>query len=145
MALTVTAASVVPSSAALRNVGTAGASITAGQPVYIDTANGNVIKPANADAGATAPAYAAAGIAEHAAATGQRISYVYQDPSFTHGITASEIAPGQVVLLDDTAGGMTVTYTDIDAADYSTVIGQINNPETTMNLRPMTAVLKAAS
>ena len=143
MALTVTAASVIPSNAGQHKDGVAGGTITAGQPVYLSSSN--TIIAANADAGAAAGAARVVGIAEHAALTGQIVTYTTLDPAFIHGITASEIAPGQVVYLDDTAGGMTVTYSDLDAADYSVIIGQINNPETTMNLRPLAPVLKASS
>ena len=142
MALTVTATAVIASAAAQRNFGTAGGSITAGQPVAIQA--DLTIVAANGQAG-SAILPIVAGIAEHGAASGQRINYITRDPALIHGITASEIAPGQPVYLDDTAGGMTVTYSDLDAADYSTVLGQINNPETTMNFAPQTPVVKAAS
>ena len=142
MALTITCASVIASSAAQWDFKTAGGTITRGQPIAVQ-ADGTVVA-ANANAGSTILPVAI-GISMSDVGSGQRCYYVTRDPSFTHGILASEIAPGQPVYLDDTAGGMTVTYSDIDAADYATLIGQINNAETTMNLLPQTPVLKAAS
>ena len=65
------------------------------------------------------------------------------DTTFTHGFTASEITPGAFVYLDDTLGAYTVTAGDLTAGDYITFIGQINNPETTMNLAPKTPILSA--
>lgn len=78
-------------------------------------------------------------------ATGQRCYYIDFDSLLVHGISAASISPGQTVWLDDTAGGMTVTYSDLDDADWVTVLGTINNPETTMYFRPMPPVLKAST
>lgn len=143
MALSVTAASVIASSGASWKYATASGTITRGQPVSI-AADGTV-SAANGNSSGSVTLATVAGISMSDVGVGQRCYYVESDPSFTHGISAASIAPGDIVLLDDTAGGMTVTATDIDAADWQTFIGQINNPETTMNLRPQTPVLKAAS
>jgi len=136
---TPTATAVAPSSNANISSGTAGASVVIGTPVYLDTAAARVVKPANAS---TEAASIVAGIALNSAASGQKVFYATRDRSFTHGFTASEINPGAVVYLDDASGAMTITPSDLDAGDYQVIIGQINNPETTMNLIPTTGVLK---
>jgi hypothetical protein len=72
-AISVTAASVAPGTDCAITQGTAGASITAGMPLYIDTANGNVLKPCDADASDLASTVA--GISLHASSSGQPIAY----------------------------------------------------------------------
>lgn len=72
-AISITASSVLPGTGCVTASGTAGASITAGMPVYIDTANSNVIKPTDSDASDLASTVA--GIALHAAGSGQPIQY----------------------------------------------------------------------
>lgn len=141
-ALAVTVASVIKSSAGQFATGTAGGTITQGQAVYVDTANSNVIKAANAQAG-DAVASVAAGIACCAALSGQPVMYCTSDTAFAHGFSTSDVAAGQIVYLDDTTGNMTVTYSDLDVADYAVAIGVINATETTMQLRPLTPVVKA--
>ncbi len=72
-AISVTAASVAPGTDCSIVNGTAGATITAGMPLYVDTANSNVLKPCDADASDLASTVA--GISLHAALTGQPIAY----------------------------------------------------------------------
>lgn len=141
---TPTAASVIPSASSFITIGTAGGTITIGKPVYVDTANNNVIKEANADAaGASILPATVAGIAVNSAVIGQKVMYCTGDPLFAHGFTAAETAPGDIVLLNDVIGTFTITPGDLDAADYVCYIGQINNPESTMNLAPKAPILKA--
>lgn len=101
-AISVTASSVLPGSTCDVTQGTAGASITAGQPLYIDTANGNVLKVADADASDLASTVA--GIALHAAASGQPIVYakggyvtfnavLVAGKAYVLGATAGDICP----------------------------------------------------
>lgn len=98
--ISVTAASVAAGSNCITQSGTAGASITAGQTLYIDTANSNVLKLADADLsslGATV-----AGISLHAAASGQPITYaVAGNMTFNAVLTA-----GKVYVNSATAGGI---------------------------------------
>lgn len=143
-ALSVTVASVLKSSAGNSAIGTAGATITQGQPVYVDTTvTPNTIKPAYGSSAGSAVISTVAGIAQNAALTGQPVSYCTTDPAFAHGFSTSDVAAGQIVYLDDTAGNMTVTFADLDATDWVTAIGIINATETTMNLLPLTPVVKA--
>lgn len=105
--LTVTAANVAASTQAAKFNGTAGASITAGQALYIDTADLDSYgrgKLKLADANGSTAAKTVAGIALHAAASGQPVEYAVADPDFSHGIAA--LAAGDIVILSGTAGGL---------------------------------------
>jgi predicted RecA/RadA family phage recombinase len=138
-----TAASVKPSSSGLGSIqrGVALEAITIGFPIYIAT--DGTIGLANANTAATAVLATMAGVALNSCAIGQYVFYCSSDTAFVHGFTASEIKAGEVVYLDDVAGGYTVTGSDLSIGDYICYIGQINNPETTMNLAPKTPILHA--
>lgn len=98
---TLTAANVVPSSQAkYLNVAKAGVAITAGQPVYMDTAGLWQL----ADCNASAVAADVQGLAAHTAAAGQPLLVVYEDADFTHGLTT--VAAGDVVIVSATAGAL---------------------------------------
>jgi len=138
---TPTAASVLASSAGYIQMYTAGGTITIGHPVY--NSSGTTVIEANADSTGSAAVATAIGVALNSCASGQKVMVCLADTSFTHGFTASEITPGAFVYLDDNAGAYTVTASDLSAGDYITYIGQINNPETTMNLAPKAPILSA--
>lgn len=110
---TVTAASVLASSSAIRfepnslvglatgarpNINVAGAAITAGQPIAQDPAT-SLFYPA--DANGADPLYKVIGIAENAAAIGQPVSIVTEDPYFTPGCP---MLVGDIIVLSATAG-----------------------------------------
>lgn len=137
-ALAVTVASVSKSAAGQELTGVAGigATITQGQPVYVDSAT-NTIKVANAASAGSVAVATVVGIATCAALAGQPITYCTFDTAFNHGFATGDVAPGQIVYLDDTAGGLTITYADLDATDFVCPVGIINATETTMLLRPM--------
>lgn len=99
--LSVTAASVLASATALTGAGTAGATITAGQTLYIDASDSNKLKLA--DANASAATATVVGIALNGAASGQPVRYVYEDSTFTPGAT---LTVGEVYILSATAGGL---------------------------------------
>lgn len=106
--LVITAASVLASAQASKAQGIAGAAITAGQPIYRDTAdldayNRGKVKLADAN-GASAAVQTCEGIALHAAASGQPIEYATLDPDFTHGLTG--VLPGDCVILSSGAGAL---------------------------------------
>lgn len=104
--LSITAASVLASASAKKATGVAGASITAGQPVYVDYQDGSKVKLAVAT---SAAAESVAGIALHAALAGQPITYVVEDDDFTPGATLSlsaAAARGVYVLSAAAAGGI---------------------------------------
>lgn len=71
--IAVTAANVIAGANAVIAEGTAGATITAGQLLYIDTAASNVLKLA--DANGVSPVCDLAGIALNSASTGQPVKY----------------------------------------------------------------------
>ena len=130
-AISITAANVLKSSTGQVSVGTAGATITAGQAVYIDTTDSNKIKLADADG--TAPANTFAGIALNAASSGQPVSYCTNDTAgFTIGAT---VLAGDTIWLSPTAGGITKTRADLVSPSTVITIGNMLTT-TTMNLTP---------
>ena len=130
-AISITAANVLKSSTGQVSVGTAGATITAGQSVYIDTSDSNKIKLA--DANGTAPANTFAGIALNAASSGQPVSYCTNDTSgFTIGAT---VVAGDTIWLSQTPGGLTKTIGDLSGG-IAIVVG-VMLTTTTLNLTPV--------
>jgi len=113
--VTVTAASVVASDDAVRKTGTAGETITAGQPLYLDAATGKLKKCINTGSSEAA----AVGIALHGASLNQPVQYVSDDPEFTVGGT---VAAGSIYCVSGTAGGIAPSA-DLASADYATVLG----------------------
>jgi hypothetical protein len=103
---TLTPANVLASTQATTIFGTAGAALTAGQPLYQDTADLDASgrgkwKLADAN-GASATIKTMAGVALHAAASGQPVRIALGDPDYTHGLTT--VAAGDIVILSATAG-----------------------------------------
>jgi len=127
-AISITASAVLPSASAIINSGIAGAAITQGQAVYIDTANSNLIKLADTTSALKATV---AGIAINAASTGQKIDYVVKDPNFTLGST--QLSGDDVWLFDTTPGALTITAADLESGDYKVHIGTYTST-TTINL-----------
>lgn len=113
--LTITAASVLSVSGTREN-GLAGASITAGQVVYADTATGTY-KLADAN-GASATIKTARGIALHAAANGQPLA-VQTTGSVTIGAT---LTAGTSYYLSDTPGGI-CPFADVGSGENVSLIG----------------------
>lgn len=108
--LAITAANVLASAQALTASGIAGADITQGQPLYKDSADGNRLKPA--DANASAATAAVEGFALNGASAGQPVKYAYEDPSYTPGgvLTVGETyvlsaTPGAVCPIGDLVSG----------------------------------------
>lgn len=118
--LTITASEVQPGTTdATFEYGTAGATITAGQVLYIDTSDSNKLKLADCDS-ATAAVRTVAGIALHAALSGQPIKY-QTGGSITLGASAA-MTVAHVYLASDTAGGI-MPSADLEAGDYTSVLG----------------------
>lgn len=121
--IAITAASVLPSSTATIEQGVAGATITQGQALYIDTSDSNKLKLADADG--TSPANAFAGIALNAASSGQKITYCSKDlGGFTVGGT---VAVGDDIWLAPNPGGITKTRADLLTGDTVIHLGVINS------------------
>jgi hypothetical protein len=98
--ITVTAANVKPGPRAVIAQGIAGATIAAGQAVYLDTA---VMKLKLADANGTAAEAAVVGIALNNASTDQPLAYVVEDDDFTPG---AAITNGTLYVLSANPGGI---------------------------------------
>lgn len=122
--LTITAANVVAGSNAKLGSGTAGASITAGQAVYYDSATGTLKL---ADNNGVAAAQVPVGIALHAAAAGQPLQYITEgDLTIGATMTASldyylSATPGGVAPRADLSAGMAVV--SLGYAKSTTVLG----------------------
>ena len=129
--ISVTAASVKASAAATIVGGSAGASITAGQPVYQDV-NG-VWQLAGANIAASASALT--GIALDAAAVGQPLLVCVADPSFTHGGAA--VTTGEIVMVSATPGALCPSA-DATTGFYPVILG-IAISATKMIVRPLAA------
>jgi hypothetical protein len=114
--LTITAANVISGSGATRVTGTAGASITAGQVVYRDSSDGKY-KLADCDS-ATAAVRSPAGIALHAASTGQPLTIQSAGP-ITIGAT---VTAGVAYYLSATPGGI-APVADLASGDYPVILG----------------------
>jgi len=114
--LTITAANVVAGSNAIIEKGTAGATITAGQAVYLDSATGRY-KLAD-DNSATAEVRTPRGIALNGASDGQPLAIV-RSGDVTIGAT---IEAGVAYYLSGTAGGI-CPVADVASGDYPAIIG----------------------
>jgi hypothetical protein len=137
-ALSITAANVLASATALRGTGIAGATITAGQPIYKDASDSNKAKLA--DNNASAATSACVGISLQSVSAGQPITYVYEDSSFTVGAT---LTVGAIYCLGATAGEI-VPVADLASGNYPVVL-LVANTTTTATLKIVrgTAVIPA--
>lgn len=114
--ITITATSVLKSTGAITASGVAGATITAGQALYIDTSDANKLKLA--DANLSSLAATVAGIALNGGASGQTI--VYQlGGVITIGAT---VVAGTIYVASATAGGI-APAADIAAGWRTSIIG----------------------
>jgi hypothetical protein len=121
--LSVTASQVLKSTGAQTVTGVAGATITAGQPVYKDATDSSELKLAGA--ASTAAVAACVGIALHAALDGQPLTYQHAG-TIIIGAAAS-VAEGVEYHLSTTAGAITA-----DAAvstEYMTHLGVGNGSD----------------
>ena len=131
--ISVTASSVVPASTAAISHGIAGGTITAGQPLYIDTADSDSLKPA--DANASSLTATVIGIALHGASDGQPIAYITQGDLTLNAV----LTAGKIYVLTETAGGIALAV-DLATGWRTSVLGvaksttvlavKINNSDT---------------
>lgn len=128
--ISITAANVIASSSAQRTSKVAASTITAGQPVYVNSSG--LVAPADANASATTANVL--GIAENGGGTGQRISVITQDPALVIGAT---VAIGDVLILSATAGGI-APVADLASGHYCTVLG-VAVSTTAINLKLVAA------
>ena len=113
--ISITPANVVPGSDAVRESGTAGATITAGQLVYLDTSD---MKFKLADSNGAAALRVPNGIALHGASNGQPL-VIQKGGDITIGGTMTAGIP---YVLSDTPGGL-CPLPDIGTGEYSCIIG----------------------
>lgn len=114
--LSITAGSVVKGTGAVEEQGIAGATITAGQVVYKDSAD-TKFKLADAD-DATAAVRVPRGIALNGASDGQPLR-IQRDGQITIGAT---MTAGLAYYLSDTPGGI-APYADLGSGDQVVLIG----------------------
>jgi hypothetical protein len=114
--LSITAANVVAGTGAKKPQGTAGATITAGKVVYLDSTT-DTYKLADCDS-ATAEARSPAGIALHGASSGQPLT-IHESGPLTIGAT---LTPGTAYYLSPNAGGI-CPLADVLAGDDVVLIG----------------------
>jgi len=114
--LVITAGNVIKGAGATVASGTAGASITAGQLLYMDTADSNKLKLC--DANSSGDVEVIRGVALHAAAPGQPIAYQTAG-QITIGAT---VTVGEIYISSDTAGGIR-PIGDLDVGDRVGVVG----------------------
>lgn len=127
--LSITAANVLPGSNASIIRGIAGATVTAGQVVYLDAATTGEWLLADADAaGAAARGSGRIGVALHGASDGQPLS-VQVDGDITIGAT---MTAGLAYFLSPTPGEIGV-YGDVLSGDYVTLVG-ISTSTTVLSL-----------
>ena len=126
--LTITVASVVKGAGASVENGTAGANVTAGQPVYKDAGDSNKFKLADSDS-ATAAVRSPYGLALHASLAGQPLQVLTGGP-ITIGAT---LTAGLAYYLSKTAGGI-CPVADIASGGYATIIG-IATSTTVLNIK----------
>lgn len=114
--LTITAANVVAGSSSKRRERKAGATLTAGQLVYVDPAD---LKAKLGDSDNPAASVRAIdGIALHGASNNQPLTVHYEGP-ITIGAT---LVPGTIYVASDTPGGI-MPAADLETGDYVTIIG----------------------
>jgi hypothetical protein len=115
--ITITAGSVLAGTNASIRPAIAGATITAGQPVYLDATVSNQAKPARANADTTSRAV---GIALNGASSGQPVDYVTKDDDFTIGGTTTA---GIILTVSaGTAGGIAPSA-DMASGNFVTLLG----------------------
>jgi hypothetical protein len=114
--LSVTAANVAASSTAKLGRGICGATITTGQPVYLDSSNSSRVTASDSD---TAPASKIVGIALGGCSSGQEVSYAREDSDFAPGATTTA---GLVYVVSASTGAI-APYTDLASGKYTAVVG----------------------
>lgn len=118
--ITITPANIVATnSATVKASGTSGALIDAGQPVYLDPADGK-IKPAKADSASSTHAPNLVGVAlDSAPGANQPITYATSgDVTYGGGLTQ-----GQVYVVSAANAGAIAPYADLASTNFVAVLG----------------------
>lgn len=142
--LSITAANVVPSSNAVIRYATAGATITAGQLIYQDTADVDAAGQGKAklsDANGSTALRVVDGLAINSASAGQIVAFVTYDPSLQ--IASSGLTANTILIASATAGGIAPSA-DLTTGWYLTVVAVVKST-TTIFFRAPGLVSGAAS
>lgn len=127
--ISITASAVVPSSAAVIKYTTAGATLTAGQLVYLDAADldaNGIGKSKLSDANGAAALRVVDGITVAGASAGQPVAIVTYDTALVVG---SGLTANNILILSDTPGGIAPSA-DLGAGEYLSVIGVVKTATT---------------
>ena len=127
--ISITASAVVPSSSAVYKYATAGATITAGQLIYLDTADldaNGIGKAKLSDANGAAALRVVDGITVGGASAGQPVAIVTYDTALVVG---SGLTANNILILSDTPGGIAPSA-DLGAGEYLSVIGVVKTATT---------------
>jgi len=128
--ISITASAVVPSSAAVIKYTTAGATLTAGQLVYLDAADldaNGIGKAKLSDANGAAALRVVDGITVGGASAGQPVAIVTYDTALV--IAASGLTANNILILSDTPGGIAPSA-DLSAGEYLSVIAVVKSATT---------------
>jgi len=142
--ISITASAVVPSSAAVIKYTTAGATLTAGQLIYLDAADldaNGIGKAKLSDANGAAALRVVDGMCIGGASAGQPIAYVTYDTALV--IAASGLTANTILILSDTPGGVAPS-TDLSSGEYLSVVAVVKSA-TTIFFRAPGLVSSAAS
>lgn len=127
--ISITASAVVPSSSAVIRRATAGATIAAGETIYLDTADldsAGIGKAKLTDANGVAALRVIDGMAANSASAGQPFEYVVYDPALVVG---SGLTPNQVWISSATPGKV-APVADLTAGWYLTVVAVVKSATT---------------
>ena len=142
--ISITASAVVPSANAVIKHTTAGATLTAGQLIYLDTADldaNGIGKAKLSDANGAAALRVVDGITVGSASAGQPIAYTNYDSALA--IAASGLTTNQILILSDTPGGICPSA-DLGTGEYLSVVAVVKSA-TTIFFRAPGLVSSAAS
>lgn len=108
------------------DIGVAGATLTAGMPVYKDAAASNVLKGATTASTTTATIV---GITLGAGTTGQHICYLPVHARGTVITVGAVLTDGVFYCVSDNAGGV-APFADVAGADLRTILGMATSTTT---------------
>ena len=115
--ISVTAGSVTPGTGAQLYGATAGATLTAGQGIYLDSSDSMKAKLADANDGASKAAVA--GVTVNGAATGQKVNY---QKTGEISIGTTTLTVGQTYINSSTPGGI-APISDLSTGNYVSILG----------------------
>ena len=127
--ISITASAVVPSANAVIKYTTAGATLTAGQLIYLDTADldaNGIGKAKLSDANGAAALRVVDGITVGGASAGQPVAIVTYDTALVVG---SGLTANNILILSDTPGGIAPSA-DLGSGEYLSVIGVVKTATT---------------